>query len=118
MFLKHGARKVNETETRLRSLFELRPRYAALADDGQQRADRQLSVVRNGNGDAASVRAALHDDVTSAPAHLDESVLLRIRHTSRPDRTRSLPMLRFDPRYKYIGPKSTLDLLRIGTLKE
>jgi hypothetical protein len=27
-------------------------------------------VIRNGNGDAASIRAALHDDVTSAPAHL------------------------------------------------
>jgi len=42
----------------------------------------------------------------------------RIRQTSRPDRTRSLPMLRFDPRYKDIGPKPTLDLFWIGTLEE
>jgi hypothetical protein len=31
----------------------------------------------NGNRDAAGVGAALHDDVASAPADLDESVLLK-----------------------------------------
>ena len=40
-------------------------------------------------GDAASVGALLHDEMTSAAALLDEPVLLRIRQTSRPDRTRS-----------------------------
>ena len=36
------------TETRFRSLFELRPRYPALPDDGQQRADGELTVVWDG----------------------------------------------------------------------
>src|SRR5882762_3766066 len=40
-------------------------------------------------GDAASVDALLHDEMTSAAALLDEPVLLRIRQTSRPVRTRS-----------------------------
>jgi hypothetical protein len=65
------------TETRLRSLFEFRSRCSALPDDGQERADSELTVVWNGNRDAAGVGAALHDDVTSAPAHLDEPVLLK-----------------------------------------
>jgi hypothetical protein len=34
-------------------------------------------VVWNGNRDAAGVGAALHDDMTSAPAHLNEPVLLK-----------------------------------------
>ena len=38
--------------------------------------------------------------------------------TSRPDRTRSLPMLRFDPRHKDFGPKPTFELFRVGTLQE
>jgi hypothetical protein len=39
--------------------------------------DRELAVVWNGNSDAAGVSAALHDDMTSAPAYLDEPVLLK-----------------------------------------
>ena len=38
--------------------------------------DRELAVVWDGNRDTAGVGAALHDDVTSAPAHFDEDVLL------------------------------------------
>jgi hypothetical protein len=34
-------------------------------------------VVWNGNRNAAHVGAALHDDMTSAPAHLEEPVLLK-----------------------------------------
>jgi hypothetical protein len=34
-------------------------------------------VVWDGNGNAADVGAALHDDMTSAPAHFGESVLLK-----------------------------------------
>jgi hypothetical protein len=75
-------------------------------------------VVWDGNRDTACLGAALHDDMTSAPTHLNGPVLLKTRQTSRPDRTRSLPMLRFDPRYKDIGPKPTLDLFGIGTLEE
>jgi hypothetical protein len=111
-------RKSHGTETRFRSLFELRPRYPTLPDDGQQRTDGELAVIWDGNRDTAGIGAALHDDVTSALAHLDEPVLLKDRQTSRPDRTRSLPMSRFDPRYKDIGPKPTLDLVWIGTLEE
>src|SRR2546426_12750275 len=70
-------RKSHGTETRFRSLFELRSRYPALPDDGQQRADRELTVVRDGNRDAAGVGAALHDDMTPAPAHLNEPMLLK-----------------------------------------
>ena len=70
-------RQFDTTETRLRSLFELRPRYPALADDGQQRADRELAVVGDWHRDAAGIGAALHDDVTSALAHFDEPVLLK-----------------------------------------
>jgi hypothetical protein len=44
---------------------------------GQQRADREFAMVRDGNRDAADVGAALHDDMTSAPAHLDEPVSLK-----------------------------------------
>ena len=65
-------RESHAIETRFRSLFELRSRYPALPDDGQQRADRELAVVWNGNRDAAGLGAALHDDMTSTPAHLDE----------------------------------------------
>src|SRR5215831_1299814 len=42
----------------------------------------------------------------------------RIRHTSRPERTRSLPMPGFDPRYEYFGPQTTLDLYRVRALQE
>jgi hypothetical protein len=70
-------REFHATKTRLRSLFELRSRYPALSDDGQQRADRELAVIWNGNRDAASADAPLHDDMTSALAHLDETVLLK-----------------------------------------
>jgi len=38
--------KYHATETRFRLLFELRSRYSALPDDGQQRADRELGVVQ------------------------------------------------------------------------
>jgi hypothetical protein len=69
--------KSHATETRFKSLFELRSRYTALPDDGQQRADGELAVVWDGNCDAAGVGASLHGDVTSAPPHLDESVLLK-----------------------------------------
>jgi hypothetical protein len=40
--------KYYATETRLRSLFELRSRSSALPDDGQQRADGELAVVWDG----------------------------------------------------------------------
>ena len=70
-------RESHAIETRFRSLFELRSRYPALPDDGQQRADRELAVVWNGNRDAAGLGAALHDDMTSTPAHLDEPVPLK-----------------------------------------
>ncbi len=69
--------KYHATETRLRSLLELHSRYPALPDDGQERTDRQLAVVWNGNRNAAAIGAALHDDVTSAPTYLDEPVLLK-----------------------------------------
>lgn len=36
-----------------------------------------FAMVWDGNRDAAGVRAALHDDMTSAPAYLDEPVLLK-----------------------------------------
>ena len=75
--LAHDRRRVLRFKTRSRSLFELRSRYPALPDDGQQRADRQLAVVWNGNRDAAGLGAALHDDMASAPAHFDEPVLLK-----------------------------------------
>ena len=35
-----------------------------MPDDRQQGADRELVVIWNGNRDAASVSAPLHDDVT------------------------------------------------------
>jgi hypothetical protein len=38
---------------------------------------REVAVIWNGNRDAAGVGAALHADMTSAPAHLDEPVLLK-----------------------------------------
>jgi hypothetical protein len=75
-------------------------------------------VVWDGNRDTAGVGATLHDDMTSEAAHLEEPVLLKDPTASRPDRTRSLPMLRFDPRYKDIGPKPTLDLFGMCTRKE
>lgn len=65
------------TETRFRSFFELRSRYSTLPDDRLQRADREFAVIWNWNRDAASIRAALHDDMTSAPAHFDETVPLK-----------------------------------------
>jgi hypothetical protein len=80
--------------------------------------DREFAMVWNRNSDAAGVSAALRDDVAAPAAQLDEPVLLKIRHTSRPDRTRSLPMLRFDPRHEDFGPQPALDLLRVGTFQE
>lgn len=64
-------------ETRDPLFFELRPWYPALPDDRQKRADRQLAVVWNGNRDAVRVGPALHDDMASTPAHLEEPVLLK-----------------------------------------
>ena len=56
-------RQFDTTETRFRSLFELRPRrprYPALPDDGQQRADSELTVVWDGKRDLpASVRRCM-----------------------------------------------------------
>ncbi len=53
-------RQFDTTETRFRSLFELRPRYLALPDDGQQRADGELTVVWDGKRDLpASVRRCM-----------------------------------------------------------
>jgi hypothetical protein len=69
--------KYDATKTRLRSLFELGSRYPALPDDGQERSDRELAVVWDGNRNVAGVGAALHDDMTSTPAHLDEPVPLK-----------------------------------------
>ena len=67
--------------------FERRSRYPALTDDRQERADRQLAVIWNGDRDAAHVGPALHDDMTSTAADLDESVLLKdvTRLASRQD---------------------------------
>jgi hypothetical protein len=70
-------RQFDATETRLRSLLERPPGHPALPDDGQQRADGELTVVWDGNRDTTGVGATLHDDMTSAPAHLDEPVLLK-----------------------------------------
>src|SRR5438093_2025013 len=60
-----------------RSLLEMFPRYPALPDDRQRRADREFTVVWNRNSDATSIAAALHDDVAAAAALLDESMLLK-----------------------------------------
>src|SRR5436309_433264 len=70
-------RKSHGTETRFRSLFELRSRCPAVSDDEQQLASAELAVVCDGNRDIAGVGAALHVDMTSAPTHLDEPVLLK-----------------------------------------
>ena len=70
-------REFRATGTRFWSLFELRSRYPALPNDGQQRADGELPVVWNGDRDTAGVGATLHDDMTSPPAYLDEPVLLK-----------------------------------------
>jgi hypothetical protein len=59
-----------------RSFLELHARDPTLPDDRQERTDRELSMVWDGNRDAAGIGAALHDDVTSAPTRLDESMLL------------------------------------------
>lgn len=61
---------IHATETRVRSFFELRSGHPTLPDDRLQRTDRELALVRNGNRDAAGADAALHDDMTSALAHL------------------------------------------------
>ena len=76
-------RKSHGTETRFRSLFALHSRYPALPDDGQQRADRELAVVWDGNSRTASVGAALHVDETLAdvewpPSELDAVPLVVI----------------------------------------
>jgi hypothetical protein len=60
-----------------RSLLEMFPWYPALPDDRQRRADREFTVVRNRNSDAAGVAAALHYDVAAAAALLDEFMLLK-----------------------------------------
>jgi hypothetical protein len=45
------------------------PRDAALANDGEKGADRQLGMIGHGHG-------LLHDDVASAPSYFAEAVLL------------------------------------------
>jgi hypothetical protein len=47
------------------------------SSNSAERPDRELTVIGNGNRDVASVGAPLHDDMTSAPAYLDEPVLLK-----------------------------------------
>ena len=54
--------------------FEGGPWNSALADDGQQGADRYYRVVRNRDGHGRSAFANLHDDVAAAPAYLCEPI--------------------------------------------
>jgi hypothetical protein len=54
--------------------LEFRSWHAALADDGAQCADRQLGMIRDGDGPGSFRRETLHDDMAPSPAHLGEAV--------------------------------------------
>ncbi len=58
-------------------LLEFCPRYAALADDGEQGADFQFGVIRNGYSHGSRVSAALHHDMASTTAYFGKSMFLK-----------------------------------------
>ena len=61
---------------------------------------------------------ALHDDVAPAAAHFTEAVLFMIRHTSRPERTRSLPTRRRKLRHEDRATTARPDLSGISRLEK
>jgi len=75
-------------------------------------------MVWNGNRHGAHIGPALHDDVASTPAHLGEPMLQKDTAHFASERTRSLPMLGFDPRYKDLALEPSCDLFWIRALEE
>ena len=67
-----------------------RPVKAGLTNDGAQRSNRELSMVRDRNGDGLPATALLHHEVTALPPHLPEPVVSRVRRTPAPEGRRSL----------------------------
>lgn len=89
--------------------FESRACNAALSNDRLQGSNPNLWVVWNGYRHCPKVASPLHDDVASTLPNDLKAMLFEIRHTSRPERTRSLPMCRFKSGNEHLRMKTTFD---------
>jgi hypothetical protein len=90
-------------------------REAALSDDGLQRADSDFGMIRNWDRYDSTIGTPLHDYVTASLRTIWKLCCSRMRHTSRPERMRSLPMRRFKTGDKDLGAKPAFYFGMIGT---
>ena len=72
-------------------------------------------MIGNGDCHCTEVGSPLHDDMASSST---DFLKTRMRQTSRPERTRSLPMSRFEAGDKYLSVEPAFDFGRIGTFEK
>jgi hypothetical protein len=105
---------LGEVPRQVRLAFERRADDAALTNDRLQRSDSEFRMVWYRDRNGAEIGVSLHDDVASSVADLLKTVLSRMLQTSRPERTRSLPIGRFEASHKHLRVEPALDFSGIG----
>jgi hypothetical protein len=89
-----------------------------LPNDAQQGAGWSVIVKRNRNGYRGRLQALLHDPMAASLADCDESVCSRIRQTSDPERTRSLPNRDLNLSHENLVARAPGDFGRGGSFEE
>ncbi len=100
------------------SVLEFGSRDSRLSDDRAKRAGTEFPVIRHGHRCCGVFRQTLHDDVTSATAHLAMPCRSRMAQTSRPDKVRSLPNGNLELRYENLATDAFLDFFGRSALEE